>query len=322
MAIQRPSGAQDPGGQGWLADQAATDRFQSASTPTLQSSSTALGDASILLSMESQLVSLYAERSQLHTALGISDAEEVVALIEQLRAQIGQGGSTDGPSVPELENKIAELDRWAAELRAKAAELEAKERELAGIVSVDESPELLDARQALNAHAAEIDARDSEVEQRAIELERRSSQLDVRDGELDSRQAELDARQLDLETGRSSLQDGHLELDAERAELDQLKAELDQRRVEMAQRQADLAAREADLANREAGVLAPSMLTSVPSHIPSAVVNQRSSIRSIIEQGPLFDKVRSLESHLESVYGTIDRLTDLLSVDGSQEAAQ
>ncbi len=44
--------------------------------------------STLLLSMESQLVSLYAERDQLQRELGVSDAADIIALVRDLRDEI------------------------------------------------------------------------------------------------------------------------------------------------------------------------------------------------------------------------------------------
>ncbi|MGE0307262.1 MAG: hypothetical protein AB7Q27_16065, partial [Acidimicrobiia bacterium] len=158
--------------------------------------------------MESQLVSLYAERQQLHQALGFSDADEVIAAFEAVKAEaaravaeaarsaesdrspanwlvdLGDGEAVDGTSthdgagassaadggisVLELEARIAELDRWADELATKAEELDRRERSLHAAPAIDLSstPELDDARLALERHAQEIDERDAKLAQR------------------------------------------------------------------------------------------------------------------------------------------------------------
>ncbi len=337
MAIQRPQGT---GGQGWLGDPA--ERFQTAAAPTLDSNSTSLGDASILLSMESQLVSLYAERCQLHQALGVSDADDVIAMVEQIRS--GSPGGT--PTVEDMEGRIGELDRWADELATKAAELDRREHELTGAPEPGGAGD--DVRRAIEEHAVEVDRREADLDVREVELRRLAAEVEAQAASIAQRQQLLDgveeqmpARVAEIEASLA-VRDAQL---VDRAELLARRAEqVEAQAAELARRATDLDARESVLDERYAEIAELSELLSIRengllaqaaqieargaelSEREATVAAAEESLRAgstgdelrrvtprhVIEQGPLFDKVRGLETHLVTVYETMDKLSELL----------
>jgi DNA repair exonuclease SbcCD ATPase subunit len=254
MAIQRPTGS--PPDQGWL-DGQNSERFHTAAVPTLDSTSTALGDASILLSMESQLVSLYAERSQLHQALGVSDADDLIELVARLRAgdsAVVLPFEATAASLEELEARIAELDRWAGELAAKAVELDAREEELSrpdplALAELDQT------RRSLVEHGEALERRDADLFAREAEAQRRSAEIEASGAELQDREravAALEEQAREHESRSAHLAHEHQSLIAELARRHEI---LDAREADLAREHESRAAELAqDHESRAAGL--------------------------------------------------------------------
>lgn len=179
---------------------AGSETIHAAHYPTIDSPSTSLDDASILLSMESQLSSLYAERTQLHAALGVSDAEEVIALVAELRAKAEMPqptwSSVAEPAVskpgeqltPELETRISGARRTVAELLAAQREVE----RIASTIDTDIAA-LDTQRDDLEARLARVASKRAELEARRSTLASERMDLADRLDEIESVMARLEA---------------------------------------------------------------------------------------------------------------------------------
>src|SRR4051812_11697873 len=178
MALQRPYGDDYPGG-----------------TPSaLESPSTkSFDDASIVLSMETQLSSLYAERSQLQTALGVSDAAEVIALVGELRAKSDRVITEPRPA-PEANPLPDPLEqRITGARRALAVVVAAQEHCESECVRVDsELGRLESERVDLEANLARVALQRGEMESTRSDLQEERRQLEHRMGAVESLMEQLD----------------------------------------------------------------------------------------------------------------------------------
>ncbi|MGD9792952.1 MAG: hypothetical protein AB7V43_05685, partial [Acidimicrobiia bacterium] len=121
--------------------------------------------------MESQLVSLYAERQQLHQALGFSDADEVIAAFEAVKAEAARAEA-------EAEAARAGSDRspanWLVDLGDGEAVDGSPTHDGAGAsVAPDGGISVLE----LEARIAELDRWADELATKAEELDRRERSL-------------------------------------------------------------------------------------------------------------------------------------------------
>lgn len=149
--------------------------------------------STLLLSMESQLVSLYAERDQLQRELGVSDAGEIISLVRglqeevaALRARVAELGAVSVPAPPPA--PVAEtpapppapaaagdeLASWRnlgetpAELRRR---LEGHERQIASVITlVDNLNSLL---QSVPFEPVDLSGCDESVVEPVRKLEKR-----------------------------------------------------------------------------------------------------------------------------------------------------
>jgi chromosome segregation ATPase len=178
MALQRPYG----------------DDYTGALPSTLESpSGRSFDDASIVLSMETQLSSLYAERSQLQTALGVSDAAEVIALVGELRAKSDRALSEprqtpeSNPLPDPLEQRIVGARRSLSSVVGAQHHCEAESRRVDGELARLESE-----RADLEANLARVASQRTELEQARTSLHDERAQLEHRMSAVESLMEQLD----------------------------------------------------------------------------------------------------------------------------------
>jgi chromosome segregation ATPase len=178
MALQRPYGDDYSGGP---------------SSNLEAPSGRSFDDASIVLSMETQLSSLYAERSQLQTALGVSDAAEVIALVGELRAKSDRVVPESRPAVdpnplPDpLEQRITGARRSLSSVVAAQQHCEAESRR------VDSELARLEAERVdLETNLARVALERSAMEQTRAELHQERQELERRMASVESLMEQLD----------------------------------------------------------------------------------------------------------------------------------
>ena len=153
----------------------------------------AFDDASIVMSMETQLSSLYAERSQLQTALGVSDAAEVIALVGELRAKSDRVVPEPRPAIEanplpdSLEQRITGARR---SLSSVVAAQQFCESECARVDN--ELARLESERLDLEANLARVASQRSEMERTRSDLQEERRQLEHRMGAVESLMEQLD----------------------------------------------------------------------------------------------------------------------------------
>jgi chromosome segregation ATPase len=178
MALQRPYGDDYSGGQS-----------SSLEAPSGRS----FDDASIVLSMETQLSSLYAERSQLQTALGVSDAAEVIALVGELRAKTDRVVAEPRPAVeanplPDpLEQRITGARRSLSSVVAAQLHCESESRRVDNELARLESD-----RVDLEANLARVAIERADMEQTRAALYREHQELEHRMAAVESLMEQLD----------------------------------------------------------------------------------------------------------------------------------
>jgi len=177
MALQRPYGDDYPGGMPSALESPSTKSFD---------------DASIVLSMETQLSSLYAERSQLQTALGVSDAAEVIALVGELRAKSDRVIAEPRPVEVNLLPDPLE-QRITGARRSLAAVVAAQEHCESECLRVDnELARLETERVDLEANLARVALQRGEMESTRSDLLEERRQLEHRMGAVESLMEQLD----------------------------------------------------------------------------------------------------------------------------------
>ncbi len=170
------------------------DEYTSGRPPALDApSGRAFDDASIVLSMETQLSSLYAERSQLQTALGVSDAAEVIALVGELRAKSDRVVTEPRPAVeanplPDpLEQRITGARRSLSSVVAAQLHCESESQR------VDRELARLEAERVdLEANLARVASQRSEMEQARAQLLQERQELEHRMRSVESLMEQLD----------------------------------------------------------------------------------------------------------------------------------
>jgi chromosome segregation ATPase len=178
MALQRPYG----------------DDYTSGVSSTLETpTNRSFDDASIVLSMETQLSSLYAERSQLQTALGVSDAAEVIALVGELRAKSDRALLEPRPTVeanplPDpLEQRITGARRSLGSVVAAQQHCESESHR------VDNELSRLEAERVdLEANLARVATERAAMEKSRSELLEERRQLDQQLAAVESLMEQLD----------------------------------------------------------------------------------------------------------------------------------
>lgn len=149
-------------------------------------------EASTVLSMEIQLNSLYAERNQLQSALGVSDAAEVIALVSDLRAASDRVAAMNRPPSPDrLPDPLEE--RVAGARRALAAVVAVQQRCEAETRRVDSELIRLEAeRVELETNLARVALDRAEMEQSRIDLKEERRQVEHRMSAVEALMEQLD----------------------------------------------------------------------------------------------------------------------------------